>query len=147
MSSKVLSFMMVYMDNNLYPSIGQVCSNDAGICLESTINISADPEEGLTITPNQDDLKNEYESYRVDVPGWKNIQDRYNKSDGFTTLIWDDWERQELILTTRRFRIKMENLLNLLEKLPGSKVTTASKAQIRKAKSKLFKKKKKKKKR
>jgi hypothetical protein len=41
----------------------------------------------------------------------------------------------------------MENLLNLLEKLPGSKVTTASKAQIRKAKSKLFKKKKKKKKR
>jgi hypothetical protein len=145
MTSKVLSFMMVYMDNNLYPSIGQVCSNDAGICLESLISISNEGE--LEITPNQDQLREDYNRYRVDVPGWKNIQDRYNKSDGFTTLIWDDWERQELILTTRRFRIKMENLLNLLEKLPGSKVTTASKAQIRKAKSKLFKKKKKKKKR
>ena len=62
MSSKVLSFMMVYMDNNLYPSIGQVCSNDAGICLRSEISITT---SGLVITPNQDDLKNDYELYRA----------------------------------------------------------------------------------
>ena len=135
MNNKLMSLTSIYITNNLYPSIGQDCHNDAG--LSSTSTFVFEVEDGsFTVTTTTDDNSS--------VTGWLNVEDRDNKSDGVTNLIWDDWERDELMLTTRRFKAKMDSFVGLLDILPGSKlVSSSSKEDRRQKKAKLFNKKKK----
>jgi len=135
MNNKLMSLTSIYITNNLYPSIGQDCHNDAGLSSTSTFAFAFE-DGSYTVTTTTDDNSS--------VTGWLNVEDRDNKSDGVTNLIWDDWERDELMLTTRRFKAKMDSFVGLLDILPGSKlVSSSSKEDRRQKKAKLFNKKKK----
>lgn len=150
MSNKMLSFVMIYMDNNFYPSIGQKIAGSPGVKYEVRINNSA--TSGFTMSrsstteptpppvePTPEQQRTSIEDYNVSVSGWLPYDKRNKKSDGITNLSWDDWTRDEMILTTRTFRMKMERMYNLLCILPGAKLSdSASKEDRRQKKNAIF---------
>ena len=150
MSNKMLSFVMIYMDNNFYPSIGQKIAGSPGVKYEVRINNSSTSGSTMSrsstteptpppVEPTPEQQRTSIEDYNVSVSGWLPYDKRNKKSDGITNLSWDDWTRDEMILTTRTFRMKMERMYNLLCILPGAKLSdSASKEDRRQKKNAIF---------